>query len=439
MRDALSNRLRALAPSGFLVLLLLLLGALLRLHQGTDLEGAGVVHLVYYALLAYSLVLFHCRLFGVSARQRLILTLFAFWKLPLTGLLVYLLIHRYEGGDFGYYFYTPVAAIQGYHSYDPATILGNGAMTVSLLIYFLFTFLPVSLYGLGLLFGALSFNAGVIVYKVFEPHARSTGQLILVLFGLPSIALQSAYIGKDGLTLYLTALLVYSISRLVQRENAGRQIKWLVLAAATLVGIDLLRAYQCAMIAVAVYIFATFHSRRLVRTVLLIVAGAGLWIIAQTNWIHHFLWTYEEERLSFDNLINALATTYEGGSLMLRPFPFPFQLLQVFRPFPWEANNMLALLSSVETGCILLFVLIRLLFYSVRILRNIRQQPIYQFVSIYTVLFMVAFSFSSNMGDLSRRRIYFMHFLLAIVLPAKEIPWARMTGAPKGRGVPSDG
>ena len=63
-------------------------------------------------------------------------------------------------------------------------------------------------------------------------------------------------------------------------------------------------------------------------------------------------------------LTNFLSSTYHGGNLMLSPYVQPLTFLQNFRPFFWEAHNLLSLLNSFENLIFLIlfmFVFMKLL------------------------------------------------------------------------------
>jgi len=115
-----------------------------------------------------------------------------------------------------------------------------------------------------------------------------------------------------------------------------------------------------------------------------------------------------------------MAVAYSGGTLMLEPFPFPLNFFQIFRPFPWEANNLFALITSLELFVIMFVFIYYLIKKRKNLKKNFYKSNFYSFIYLYTIFSSYIYSLNPNMGDLSRRRVYFFPFIFILFLNFKE-------------------
>ncbi len=109
------------------------------------------------------------------------------------------------------------------------------------------------------------------------------------------------------------------------------------------------------------------------------------------------------------------------------PADIPLAVFSVlFRPLPFEARNVQALVASLE-GMVLLAAFVR----SGRRLKNFlpqRRAPFLTFASTYSLLFAIAFSNFGNFGILVRERVQLFPFVLMLL----TVPLAPRAGQPRG-------
>ncbi len=128
--------------------------------------------------------------------------------------------------------------------------------------------------------------------------------------------------------------------------------------------------------------------------------------------------------------------TGQGGSEFaaepstnMRPSQFPQALVGVlFRPFPWQATNVQALVAATES------VFLMGLFLANRrgmlgALRSAIRVPYVVLCCTYTVLFVYGFSSFSNAGILVRQRVQVLPFVLVLVC----LPVAAVGARPQAR------
>ncbi|MDO8571825.1 MAG: hypothetical protein Q7R79_04055, partial [bacterium] len=122
------------------------------------------------------------------------------------------------------------------------------------------------------------------------------------------------------------------------------------------------------------------------------------------------------ESITAINPFEIMAGMYPNGSHMAPSLPFPAYLLQIFRPFPWEAKNLLALAASLEL-MVVLFIVTYLVVRNFRvIISRIQSSKVHCFLASWTIVALCFFSLESNLGDLARRKIYILPFLFMLIV-----------------------
>jgi hypothetical protein len=149
-----------------------------------------------------------------------------------------------------------------------------------------------------------------------------------------------------------------------------------------------------------------------------VLAAGALLLVTQTE---GFL---SADITSLEGLTSTLENTAErsaqGGSefdppIVKTPLDIPLAFgTVVFRPFVFEANNTLAMLSAIEGAWLILFSLRRLP-WVIAALKKIRQQPYISLAIVYTLLFVIAFSSMPNFGLLARQRVQLFPFLFVLL------------------------
>ena len=128
--------------------------------------------------------------------------------------------------------------------------------------------------------------------------------------------------------------------------------------------------------------------------------------------------------------------TGQGGSQLdapastdLNPSRLPLAFVDVmFRPFPWQASNLQALIAAGESGFFLVFFLTSWRRF-VGALGSMVRTPYVVLCCTYTVLFVYGFSAFSNAGILVRQRVQVLPFVLVLVcLPPMHLREVRARG-----------
>jgi len=278
----------------------------------------------------------------------------------------------------------------------------------------LFLIFPASIYGLSVFSGVMSFLYAFTLVSTIEKHFFVSGAQRVLVYFLPVFSMQSGYIGKETYILPLISIALLNFAKPRIDSAALLSIAFCVVA------IGVIRPYQALFVGIPIMFAFLCGSKFRFGTRLIVfslTASAVLWSVVFG--IQEMFWWIEGS--IFDggiDLVDALAVAYDGGSLMLSPYIFPFHVLQNFRPFPWEAHNLPAFLSSLEFLFVLLFSLYGILNFSRGKYSTLgltdAQNRIRIFLASSAVFYLFIFGFSSNVNDLSRRHVYYYPLILLI-------------------------
>jgi hypothetical protein len=245
----------------------------------------------------------------------------------------------------------------------------------------------------------------------------------LLVFLLPSLLFWPSSIGKEAWMCLGLGICAYGGARVLTGGVGG-----LLALAAGLTALTMVRPHIAAILAASV--FGAYLLRRsprsssglgpIVKLVGIIVLGAVL--LVAVSQLKTFLGVDAFNRESVELTLNEVtAQTGPGGSLVedtqtdLSPQRFPEAFVSVvFRPFPWEANNVQSLFASAE-GLFLLALAGTSLRRIAGSLRQVVNTPYLVLCGCYSVLFVYAFSSFANYGILVRQRVQVLPFLLVLV------------------------
>lgn len=308
-------------------------------------------------------------------------------------------------------------------------IPGTGAMRV--LTGFVYGIAGTSRFSGFFIFSWLCFVGILFFWRAFKigiPDANARRYLI-VLFVLPSLIFWPSSIGKEAWMLFGLGLCAYGTACLFQRHYAAALALVPGSLAITIVRPHITLLVYCGLVfgALVRKVRSTSASGPGLRIVgLVVLLGIGLVVVSQSS---SFLGV---ESLTQEGIQQTLTATQEqtqrGGSsfepvTVTSPLDVPLATVTVlFRPFPFEASNLQALIAAAEG-----FVLLALVWLGRRgllgIPRRLRRQPYVAFCFAFTVVFILAFSSFSNFGLLARERTQLLPFFVALLmLPALRSP-----------------
>jgi hypothetical protein len=277
-------------------------------------------------------------------------------------------------------------------------------------------------------FALVSLAGGYLFYRAFTIAFPDGDRW---LFGLlvvlsPSLLFWSSFVGKDALIQYSIALTCFGFSRLTQRPGPRAAL----LCAIGLAGTLAVRAHVAAMLAIAMtFPYAVGRSRvgraNIAARIILVPAllGGTYLLISQAG---SLLGLDSDNSKGFSQEADSVTRTSqiggsafnEGTSLPVRIAESPFLL---FRPFPWEMHNAMALAPAAESvGVMLLCWYRRRELWST--LRRWRD-PYVGFLLVYSVVFLITFGGAiSNFGILLRQRIMVTPLVFMLICAKQKLP-----------------
>lgn len=333
-------------------------------------------------------------------------------KLVYSILILFSILRFWDYGDLATYYDLAVSISRGGEN---VLNLFWGSYIVAVFNSAIFYVFGESLVGLAFLATLASYLYFLLLYSAVTRVTRTESWMLLaVLVLFPGLGAQSSYIGKEMYILPLIGMIFWSFSRV--------RINYVVVVFCLLL-IGIIRPYQGAMVLgtalLTIFLvsrtkekFLTLIFGSLLVPLFLFLTGGGLSSIIG--------------KILDVGLIGFMTSVYGVGNTGLPALPFPFSVLQVFRPFPYEAHNALALFKSLENlfFMVFFFYLIfnaRFLVKRANWLLGKVEFRFFVFCLLYFLINFTLFSFSQNIGDLSRRQVYFIPQLIIICFVTRKL------------------
>lgn len=358
--------------------------------------------------------------------------------------------------------YGGVADARGYHgagvAYSEAFRSGEFALTqegelgrgfVKALTGIVYTVTGPSKLGGYLVFSWFAFWGLYLFYRAFVlavPEGDRRRYALLV-FLLPSTLFWTSAIGKEAWMVLALGTCSLGAARLLTRRQGGFVVLSIGLAASALC-----RPHVSFIVFIALLVGYLFRRSAASNRIgpLATLAGLAALLAIGSLVADQLVGYFDLTSVGPGSVGTALDTaerqTEGGGSgFTTDGLPRPLAAAGVlFRPFPMEAGNLQALLASAEgTAMLVLFALGRRRLGTA--VRRLFTNAYLMYCSVYTVLFLVAFSVFQNFGILARERVQAIPFVLVLLaLPARPRvtrldrlgPPPRAHGATRPAGAP---
>lgn len=275
------------------------------------------------------------------------------------------------------------------------------------------------------LFAFMAFAGQFLLYLAFRRSVGSHAwkRYAILVFFWPTLVYWPSSIGKEALIMLFLGLGCWAAANLFQ-EN---QLRWLPLVGLSVFLVSMVRVHVAALLVISLLLTVLFAKRAASSTALsgrlliLAIGAASLVPLALGVGEKFDLDVAALSTDTIDPLFDDVGdTTEQGGSavsggVIRSPIDVPAGVIKVlFRPLPFEANNLQMLVSSIE-GALLLGLLAWRLPDMVRNHGRIRRSPYLLFSFVYSALFIWAWSAILNLGILARQRSLVIPFILALV------------------------
>lgn len=275
--------------------------------------------------------------------------------------------------------------------------------------------------GAFVVFASLSFWGQYLIYRAFRialptfDHRRYA----FLVFLLPSFLFWPSSVGKEAFLMLCIGVSSLGAARLYRNQVGG-----LPLVAAGLFASAMVRPHVTALLVAAALAGLLFRSNEGRATAgVTKVAGVAVLIVLTIAFADRAAEYVGVEELTVAEVNETLdvrgGNTEVGGSEftpvpLTNPLGIPAAFVTVlFRPFPWEANNLQSLMASAESLALLGLIAVSWRRFG-GMARHLRENPYLIFALVYTLLFIWAFSRFGNFGIIARQRVLVMPFVLIL-------------------------
>ncbi len=281
-----------------------------------------------------------------------------------------------------------------------------------------------------LLFAAISFSGLWKLYQTLLHYFPSLKkELAIATFFLPSVVFWGSGILKDTIIIASIGWVIYAVFQLFIKGRI--RIKYILISLVGLTLIGLIKGYVLIAFFPAILFWIAMNLNQklpsgLIKLITLpfLAMLLGIITLITLSRFSEFFGRYELERLQqtaeatqwWHTVANEEGSVYSLGEInytpvgLLRKFPAAVNVT-LFRPYIWEANGFVALISSIESLLIFLITIRLLIKAKLRGIKKGLQHPLVAFCLIFAIIMAFAVGFTSyNFGALVRYKIPLMPF-----------------------------
>jgi hypothetical protein len=306
--------------------------------------------------------------------------------------------------------------------FDVGPMVGTGFLR--LLTGLVYTVTGPSLLAGFVVFSWLGFWGMYLFYRAFRLALPDEDVLLYarLVFLLPSLLFWPSSIGKEAAITLTLGVTAYGAARIMTWASGGFPLLLLGLT-----GTALIRPHVAVLAFLAISLAYVLRRARPDATALTPIGkalGVTVLLLVGVLVMRSALKFLGVDSFNADTvngwLDETARRTDQGGSSFAvigsgTPLQYPAAVLTVlFRPLPFEATSLQALVTSLE-GVFLLGLGVRHRRRLLRVLAGLRRRPYVAMCIIYTLLFSYAFSQISNFGIIARQRVQVLPFAVALI------------------------
>lgn len=258
------------------------------------------------------------------------------------------------------------------------------------------------------IFGAIGIS---LLYLAIKPFMTSINKLWVLILFIPSMSFWSAGLGKDSIAFMATCLFLYGITE----ARIPRLTMFFSFLAMFMV-----RPHIAAVMLVSFTIYfilkAKTHIIFKVLTIPIILIGSMITL----QFVQQYVGLGDLSVEGLDEYVNKRqGYNLEGGSsLDIASMSYPMQMFTyIFRPLPFEAHSIVALITSIE-NTILLLLFLYISFkskFNLRIL--LEDKNLWLFTYAFLTCTVLALT-TANLGIATRQKWMFMPVVLYLLIYA---------------------
>lgn len=280
----------------------------------------------------------------------------------------------------------------------------------------------ISIFAGYLTYALFSFLGSYYFFRAFQitfPEGNLKLYLLFIFF-FPSLLYWPNGISKDALIFFWLGIYAYGCALILYTKRRGI-IPFII----GLAGVLWIRPHIAALLAVSFLLALSLSGskkspyRFFIFFVVILSATSFAWFLMPKIAAYVSL-----SDLSPQGFLERLQLQQDrfvqGGSAfqpidIYNPLEYPLVLVNIlFRPFPWEAHNLQALIQSAESTLLLMLVLWRANSLWMAI-KNSLDNSYIRFILVFSIGIVIIFSVYANFGLLARERTMFLPFFLMLI------------------------
>ena len=259
--------------------------------------------------------------------------------------------------------------------------------------------------------GLFGFLGLVFLYLSLSKILSELNKLWYLILFLPSMSFWSAGLGKDSISFMATCLFLYSIT------TSKRKAWPLSIAFFTMF---MVRPHIAFVMLVSFVIYFIFRAKiHLVFKILALpIVLASAFIALQ--FVQQYVGLSDVSLDSLDSYVDKRQGYNQGGgsSLDISSMSYPMQLFTyIFRPLPFEAHSIVALITSIENTILLLLFLFILIKSKLNLSAFAKDKNLWLSLYVFITCTMLALT-TANLGIATRQKWMFMPVLIYLLIYA---------------------
>lgn len=237
---------------------------------------------------------------------------------------------------------------------------------------------------------------------------KINGYWILIIF-LPSMSFWSAGLGKDSISFLATCLFLYSVL------NSNRTIILMPLAFFIMF---MVRPHIAAMMLLSYFIYFIIKAKVHIVFKLVALPVISIALIFALQYVQQYAGIDEASLNSIDSYIDKRQNSNLGGgsSLDISSMSYPMQMFTyIFRPLPFEAHSLLALITSLENTLFLLIFIYLIYKSNFNFHSYIKEKNLWLLMYVFLTCTALAVT-TANLGIATRQKWMFMPVLIYLLV-----------------------
>lgn len=356
----------------------------------------------YQFLLTFSVVIigmFICFLIGVKNRKSLFIVFsLYFW-------------HTFFSWYYWYYSLSNTADATLYYkkSFIISPNFNPGTRFTETLVYIISNPIESNYLNTTLIFNIFGCIGITLLYLSIRKFLEKISNYWVFILFVPSMSFWSAGLGKDSISFLATCLFLYAV------VNKSRTTIFVPLAFFIMF---MVRPHIAAMMLLSYFIYFIIKARVHVAFKLLTLPVISIALIFSLQYVQQYVGIDDASLNSIDSYIDKRQGSNLGGgsSLDIASMSYPMQMFTyVFRPLPFEAHSLLALITSME-NTLFLFLFIYLIYKSNFNFKSyVKDKNLWLLMYVFLTCTALAVT-TANLGIATRQKWMFMPVLIYLLV-----------------------